>query len=354
MSRFFAIRGIAGIQHRSGESETQIAWKDARGTTYATTGERLIGPGSNTSVSTAALLSAAALLQKYGRFGDRNECVPERSLVFAAVSQEETGMHGMKALYEEYQHSADAFIDVLGDGHTITFGALSIRWWQIIASGTAAHTLRGGLPHVNQAIGRAVDRILSLPEAANTWTDTPADRASRTRINVAMVQSGSVFNHRPASGWFSLDIRSMEEDVCSEIEAKVDAILRAVSAETGVQMRMKLKQLTPGGQVLGAESSLLVAAASAISQLMDIDPTVSNFGSSNTNVSVAGGTLSICIGGRPGSDARGTLDEFCDVDALMRTVKQVYMLAASLGSSAHLNARAHLMDQASTAPQHRL
>ena len=59
---------------------------------------------------------------------------------------------------------------------------------------------------------------------------------------------------------------------------------------------------------------------------------MSNFGSSNTNVSVAGGHLSICLGSRPGSDLQGTIDEYADVDALMRTAKQVYLLSMVLGS----------------------
>ena len=106
-------------------------------------------------------------------------------------------MVGMRALYEEFRDTADAFVDVLGDGHSVTYGALAIHWWQVTASGVGAHTLRGGLPHVNQSIGRAVDRILSLPEAANTWEDTEEDRAHRTRLNIAMISSGQVFNHKP-------------------------------------------------------------------------------------------------------------------------------------------------------------
>ena len=35
---------------------------------------------------------------------------------------------------------------------------------------------------------------------------------------------------------------------------------------------------------------------------------------------------------RAGSDKRGTIDEYADVDALMRTAKQVYLLSMSLGS----------------------
>ena len=170
----------------TGQGETV---KDNNGE-YASSGERIVGPGSNSSVSSAAILAAAGVLVEGGYDG-------ERTLVFAGVAQEETGMVGMKALYEEFRGTADAFVDVLGDGHSVTYGALAIHWWQVMASGVGAHTLRGGLPHVNQAIGRAVDRILSLPEAANTWEDTEEDRAHRTRLNIAMISSGQVFNHKP-------------------------------------------------------------------------------------------------------------------------------------------------------------
>ena len=159
-------------------------------------GDRVVGPGTNTSVTSAAIVAAAQAYLETGR-------QPELTLVFAAVAQEETGMLGMQALYEEYRGRAEAFVDVLGDGHSISYGALGIHWWRVIASGPGGHTLSGGLPNVNQAIGRSVDRILSLPDAARTDD-------SRTRINISVLQSGSVFNHKPEEGWFSLDIRSMD------------------------------------------------------------------------------------------------------------------------------------------------
>ena len=216
--------------------------------------------------------------------------------------------------------------------HSVTFGALSIHWHKITATGPGSHTLRGGLPHVNQAIGRAVDRILSLPEAANTWQDSEDDRATRTRLNIGMIDSGAVFNHKPSSGWFSLDVRSMDEAIIVDIENRVQRILSTVGAETQISLQMEAEQITPGGQVDGAEDSLLVTTAAQIADHMGYTASVSNFGSSNTNVSVAGGHLSICLGGRPGSDLRGTIDEYADVDALMRTAKQVYLLSMSLGS----------------------
>ncbi len=322
------LASVAELQHAGHTPPRLVVGRgpvnDPRWGDMDSSGERVVGPGSNCSVSTAAILAAAEVLVKTYQ--------GERTLVFAAVAQEETGMSGMKALYNELRSTADAFIDVLGDGHSVTFGALSIHWHKITATGPGAHTLRGGLPHVNQAIGRAVDRILSLPEAANTWLDSKQDLDTRTRLNVAMIDSGAVFNHKPSSGWFSLDVRSMDEAIIVDIESRVQSILSNVANETNIQLQMDAQQITPGGQVEGAEESLLVKTAVQIAEHLGYSSSVSNFGSSNTNISVAGGHLSICLGGRPGSDLRGTIDEYADVDALLRTAKQVYLLSMALGS----------------------
>ena len=279
-------------------------------------GDRVVGPGTNTSVTSAAIVAAAQAYLETGR-------QPELTLVFAAVAQEETGMLGMQALYEEYRGRAEAFVDVLGDGHSISYGALGIHWWRVIASGPGGHTLSGGLPNVNQAIGRSVDRILSLPDAARTDD-------SRTRINISVLQSGSVFNHKPEEGWFSLDIRSMDAGTIESIERQVGGILAAVTTETTIDLTMEPFQLTPGGQIPGAAQSDLVINAADISRHLGYEPTLSTSGSSNMNVSVAGGTLSIGLGGSRGGE-RGQPEEWADIDGMMRTAQHVYLLAVSLG-----------------------
>jgi acetylornithine deacetylase/succinyl-diaminopimelate desuccinylase-like protein len=279
-------------------------------------GDRVVGPGTNTSVTSAAIVAAAQAYLETGR-------QPELTLVFAAVAQEETGMLGMKAIYEEYRGRAEAFVDVLGDGHSISYGALGIHWWRVIASGPGGHTLSGGLPNVNQAIGRSVDRILSLPDAARTDD-------SRTRINISVLQSGSVFNHKPEDGWFSLDIRSMDAGTIESIERQVEGILAAVTTETTIDLTMEPFQLTPGGQIPGAAQSDLVINAADISRHLGYEPTLSTSGSSNMNVSVAGGTLSIGLGGSRGGE-RGQPEEWADIDGMMRTAQHVYLLAVSLG-----------------------
>ncbi len=285
-------------------------------------GDRVLGPGTNTSATTMALLSAAEAYLKAG-------LKPEHDLVFAAVAQEETGLTGMKKLYADYRDRAVGFVDILGDGRSISYGALGIHWWKVIASGPAGHSLGGGLPNVNQGLGRAVDRILALPHPAR-------ETALRTVVNVGIIQSGTVFNHKPESGWFSLDIRSLEAGSIDAVESAVRAELARITEETGIAFRMEPFQITPGGQIPGAESSPLVKTAAAISRHLGYEPRLGNAGSSNMNVAVGGGTPAIGLGGDRGG-ARGTPEEWAGIPAMVRSAKHVFLLAATLGGAASLD-----------------
>jgi len=282
-------------------------------------GTRVIGPGTNTSATTQAMLAAAEALLASG-------VKPTHDLVFAAVAQEETGLVGMKALYAEYRDRADAFVDILGDGRSITYGALGIHWWRVVARGPGGHSLNGGTPNVNQAIGRAVDRILSLPlPPAN-------NNPQRSILNIAMLQSGAVFNHKPDSGWFSLDIRSLDAEVITRNEAAVQRILDDVAKETGLSLSMQPVNRTPGGQIAGADTSRLVRASVAIARHLGLTPTLGNAGSANLNVAIGGGTLAIGLGGERGG-ARGQPGEFADIPAMVRTAKHVLLLALVMGDA---------------------
>ena len=184
----------------------------------------------------------------------RRGVVPEHDLVFAAVAQEETGLRGMQALYAQWQDRAIGFVDVLGDGHSVTYGAITIHWWKVVASGPAGHSLNGGVPNVNQGIGRAVDRILQLPQPERY-------KDQRVVINVAMLQSGAVYNHKPDTGWFSLDVRSLDAARVEEVERDVTALLAQVTRETTIGFVMEPIQLTPGGRLPGFRESAAARVA---------------------------------------------------------------------------------------------
>lgn len=282
----------------------------------AIAGDRVVGPGTNTSTTTAALVAAADALIRSG-------LTPEHDLVFAAVAQEETGLKGMQALFADWKDRALAFVDVLGDGHSITYGAITIHWWRIVASGPPGHSLTGGVPNVNQGVGRAVDRILQLPHPERFKDD-------RVVVNVAMLQSGAVFNHKPATGWFSLDVRSLVGARVEEVEAEVRRILADVTRETTIAFAMEPFQLTPGGQIPGFRESALVTTAAAVSRHLGYEPRLGNAGSANLNVPLGQGAPAIGIGGERGGQ-RGFADEWADIPQMMRTAAFVVLLAATMG-----------------------
>jgi acetylornithine deacetylase/succinyl-diaminopimelate desuccinylase-like protein len=275
-------------------------------------GDRVIGPGTNTSLTTIALLSAARALINQG-------FVPEHDIVFAAVAEEETGLRGMRALYDDYKDRAFAFVDVLGEGNGLSYGALGIHWWRINAYGPPGHTLNGGLPNINQAIARSVDRILQIPDP-----QLFADR--RTRLNIAILNSGAVFNHKPETGWFSLDVRSLDPEHIESMEQQTRTILQEVTAELGIRLEMEPVSMTPPGQIPGAIETSLVRNSIAISEFLGTSPTLSNAGSANLNVAIAGGTLSIAISSERGG-RRGFPDEWADIPILQRTAKHVFLTA---------------------------
>jgi acetylornithine deacetylase/succinyl-diaminopimelate desuccinylase-like protein len=318
---------IGRIPGRSGEAvvfvstlddlRTVAAHQRERGSPPEIEDDRVVGPGTNTSSTTAAMLTAARALIAAG-------VDPKHDLVFAGVAQEETGLNGMRDLYAEYKDTARSFIDVLGDGRRISYGALGIHWWKVIASGPPGHTLGGGLPNINRGIARAVDRILGLPQP-----EQHADRV--TRINIAMLQSGAVFNHKPAEGWFSLDVRSLDTEIIAEIEDAVRNILDNVSEETGISFRLEPENMTPGGQIPGARESDLVKWSEYVSTRMGLSPTFSNSGSANLNIAIGAGTPAIGLGGGRGG-SRGNAEEWADINAMMRSAQHVALLAIALGS----------------------
>jgi acetylornithine deacetylase/succinyl-diaminopimelate desuccinylase-like protein len=279
--------------------------------------ERVIGPGANTSSITVSMLLAAEALKKSG-------IKPYYTLVFAAVAQEETGLQGMKMLYDTYKDRAVAFVDILGDGRSISYGALGIHWYKVIANGPPGHSLGGGTPNVNQGIGRAVDRILSIP-----IPETMKER--RTIVNVGKIESGNVFNHKPEEGWFSLDIRSLDAESIRFLEEKVDKILEEVGKETATQLRKEAFQITPGGQIPGFSESELVTLARSISLMMGIEPRLSDSGSSNMNIALGNGKPAIGLGGERGG-RRGFEDEWADIGAMLRAAVQVMLIGALFGS----------------------
>jgi acetylornithine deacetylase/succinyl-diaminopimelate desuccinylase-like protein len=276
----------------------------------------VVGPATEVqSVNAATLLAAEALV--------RSGLEPEHDIVFAAVTQEETGLGGMKALFERWEEREPVWVDVLGDGSEIVYGAGTIHWWKVTAVGAGGHTEQDDVPNANLAIARAVDEILSLPHPG---------LHEDTHLNIGMISSGRVFNHKPESGWFSLDLRSMRPEVVAEMEDDIRTILTRVENHTEIELRMDPVMTIDGGQIPGARDADLVRLASDVARHLGLEPVISEKGCCNMAVPVSHGRLAIGLHGERGG-ARATPDEWADIPAMMRTARFVALMAAAYTSS---------------------
>ncbi len=158
--------------------------------------------------------------------------------MFTAMAQEEIGLKGMRALYEDYKDRAIAFVDVLGEGNGIGYAALGIHWWRKRV--WISHTLRRGLPNVNQAIRRAVGSVLQIH-------DPQLYEDCRIQLNIATLNSGAVFNREAETGWFSLGMRSLDPEHIESMENQTQDILESVSDEPGMQFEIESVSQTPPG-----------------------------------------------------------------------------------------------------------
>jgi acetylornithine deacetylase/succinyl-diaminopimelate desuccinylase-like protein len=279
--------------------------------------DRVVGPATELQAPVAAMLLAAEALAAA-------RVKPEHDLVFAAVAREETGLQGMEALYRRLGPRAVGFVELMGDGREIFDQAGgAIVWWRVVARGPEGHTMEVALPNVNQAIGRAVDRIFALP-------DPERHRDRQTAINVGVIRSGEAFNRRPATGWFSLDVRSQDREIVDTIGRKIVGLLADVARETGIALEMVPDLQSLGGRIPGARESLLVRTAVAASRRLGREPTLSDQGCCNMRVAIAGGTPAVGLHGNRGG-ARGTADEWASIPGMLDAARMVVLLAAGVG-----------------------
>lgn len=279
-------------------------------------GDRVVGPATEIqSVNAATLLAAEALV--------RAGVEPEHDIVFVGVAQEETGLGGMKAFFDRWKDRNAVWIDVLGDAEEIVYGAGTIHWWKVTALGSGGHTQQDDLSNTNLAIARAVEAVLALPHPG---------LHDDTFVNIGIIKSGTVFNHKPESGWFSLDLRSMRRETVEEMENDIRALLARIATGTGVDLEMEPVMTIDGGQIPGARDSDLVALATEVARHLGIEPEVSHKGCCNMAVPVGHGRLAIGLHGERGG-GRATAGEWADIPAMMRTARFVTLMAAAYTSS---------------------
>jgi len=245
---------------------------------------------------------------------------PDNTYYFIGSVGEEIGFVGIEAFLDSAEEKFDLVIALDGDLGKVHYGALGFGGGRITFRGPGAHTMQSrGVPNPNLAVAKAIERIcgIQLPsEPLEKWTI----------INVGMIGGGKVRNAVSEESYFTVDLRSANQEELEKAQAKIRKICQDVAAEVGVELEMNLNERSKAYQIPGAKDSFLVRTVFDILKFLEVkEIEVDPLGSTEANVGIEKGILSVNLG-RTYGRYKHTLSEEAEIDGLFLAMKQILLL----------------------------
>jgi len=241
-------------------------------------------------------------------------------LVFLFTVEEETTFKGVEEYVKENKGRIGHYIALDGGYEGFTYGGIGINWYRHHFVGPGGHT-RSRTPPYSATLpaARAIARIYALPVP-----DNPP-----THINIGMTGGADAVNAKAEDAWFTVDLRSTDNNVIADLEKKIAAILKEEAARERMTVRTERISSTPAVQVPGHRESTLVRTAEAVHYAMGFKPSISVTGSNNSNVALLAGVSAISTGAAPCGDSHA-MTEYCEVEPIYRGIKKVLLLAVAV------------------------
>jgi acetylornithine deacetylase/succinyl-diaminopimelate desuccinylase-like protein len=240
-------------------------------------------------------------------------------LVFVFSVEEETALRGAEEFVKDNQGKIDFYIALDGGYEGFTYGGIGINWYKHHFIGPGGHT-RSRTPPYSAALplARAVQRIyaLELP------TDVPAN------LNIGMLGGAEVVNAKAADAWFTVDLRSTNNDVINDLEKKIAAIVKEEAEREKLTFRTEVISKTPAAQIPGMREHPFVKTAEAVHREMGFEGGITNTGSNNSIAALLAGVPSISTGAGPCGDSHA-VTEWCEIEPFYKGVKKVLMLGVA-------------------------
>jgi tripeptide aminopeptidase len=275
---------------------------------------KMVGPGTNISATCITILGLAKLFKS-------SETEFKGTVYLVGVVQEETGLVGVQGFLDDHPETT-YLVDIMAGLGRMSYGCLGIHWFKVHFKGPKAHTLMGEGANVTKGIAQAVNQIWQLDRTLEPDED-------RVYLNISMLGAGHVFNHRHDDGWFSVDIRSPNNTNLEDMRERVLNVVKTVAENTELGYWIEDFQKGPAGLIPGSRESDLVRVAEEFSKLLGVEPRVSPRGSSNMNVGVRKGVLSISTGGDRGGN-RNTLDEYANIEPVFEGLWWDFLIGYTL------------------------
>ena len=245
---------------------------------------------------------------------------PDNTYYFIGSVGEEIGFVGIEAFLDSAEEKFDLVIALDGDLGKVHYGALGFGGGRITFRGPGAHTMQSrGVPNPNLAVAKAIERIcgIQLPsEPLEKWTI----------INVGMIGGGKVRNAVSEESYFTVDLRSANQEELEKAQTKIRKICQDVAAEVGVELEMNLNERSKAYQIPGAKDSFLVRTVFDILKFLEVkEIEVDPLGSTEANVGIEKGILSVNLG-RTYGRYKHALSEEAEIDGLFLAMKQILLL----------------------------
>src|SRR3954471_4989470 len=176
-------------------------------------------------------------------------------LIFVFTVAEESTMGGAKFFAKENKSKVNYYVALDGGYEGFTYAGIGINWYRYHFRGPGGHT-RSETPPFSATwpLARAVSRIYELR--------VPKDPPSN--LNIGMLGGSEVVNAKAADAWFSLDLRSTNNDVIADLKAKVDAIVKEEAGRAGMSFKTDVISESPAAVIPGNRESALVKMTEAV------------------------------------------------------------------------------------------
>jgi acetylornithine deacetylase/succinyl-diaminopimelate desuccinylase-like protein len=241
-------------------------------------------------------------------------------LIFVFTVEEETSLRGAEEFVKENKGKIDHYIALDGGYEGFTYAGIGINWYRHHFIGPGGHTRSRTPPYsATLPLARAISRIYEL----KVPTTPPSN------LNIGMLGGSDVVNAKASDAWFTVDLRSTNNEVIADLEKKIAAILEDEARRANMKVTTEVISTSPAAVIPGHRESHLVKMAEAVHRVMGFDPPITNTGSNNSSAALLAGISSISTGAGP-CDNSHALTENCEIEPLYKGIKKILLLGVAL------------------------
>jgi tripeptide aminopeptidase len=246
-------------------------------------------------------------------------------LIFLFTVEEETTFRGIHQFLDDHAGRIDQLVALDGGYSGFTYGGIGTHWLRVHFLGPGGHT-RSNTPPFSATLpaARAIARLyqLRLPE------EPP------THLNIGMMSGSAVVNAKADDAWFTIDLRSTNNDILRKYRGRIDRIIREEAQRVRMTAKTEVVSEEMAAQIPGHRESPLVKTAEAVYGAMGFEhPSITPTASNHSSAALRRGISAISTGAAPCRDAHA-VTESCEIEPFYPGIKKILALELALAGLA--------------------